>query len=89
MGWLGNSILFLASYLLGYRKRYAFVLVAIGECIWMVRAWQLAAWDLMACCAVFFILAVKNYRMWRPKSGNGNWYDERLFDALYDERDYH
>lgn len=64
MGWIANVFLVLGNFFVGYKWRPALLLVAIGEAIWLVRCWQLAAWDMMFICVVFLILAIKNYWQW-------------------------
>lgn len=64
LDWIGNIFLVVGSFLLGYRLRRAFLLIAFGEFVWLFRSYQLGSWDMLFICALFLILAIKNYIDW-------------------------
>jgi hypothetical protein len=66
LGWIANFFLILAAWLLGYKKRYAFLLVALGEFLWIIEARDRGL-DMVFLCAVFCILALRNWWKWRPE----------------------
>jgi hypothetical protein len=64
MTWIGNIFIVLGLYLIGEKKRVAFVFSMIGELIWMFASVHKGMWDLAVITAVFFLLALINYIKW-------------------------
>lgn len=64
MGWLGNILIVIGLWKLGYKHKSAFLFTAAGEAIWTGYAAYLQMWDLAAVCVVFGVLAMRNWLMW-------------------------
>ncbi len=64
MGWVGNLILWYGLFLVGSKRRAAFVWTIIGEAIWVVIASYYGWWDLAVSCCVFIALAAYNWYQW-------------------------
>ncbi len=64
MGWLGNIFIVIGIWLVGDKKRSAFIFSIIGESVWTVYALQRGMYDLAAICGVFAALAIRNWFKW-------------------------
>jgi hypothetical protein len=65
MGWIGNIFLIIGLWLIGYKKRVAFIFTIIGESIWIYYSINSNQLDLAFICLLFAILAGRNFFMWR------------------------
>ena len=72
MGWIGNVILVLGLWLVGNKKRSCFLYTVVGETIWSAYAVHNQQWDLATICALFAMLALRNFIKWGKKSGSSN-----------------
>lgn len=66
LSWIANAFIITGLYLVGNKKRGAFLYTITGETLWLVAAigWQL--WSMAFVCAIFVGLAVRNYIKWKP-----------------------
>jgi hypothetical protein len=64
LGWTGNIFLIIGTFLIGERSPNAFLLVFIGEALWLIKSIKLRAWDMITLCVVFGALAMVNYWKW-------------------------
>ena len=64
MGWVGNVLIVVGLWLVGDKKRSAFVFTTFGESVWGVYALYKHMYDLAFICAVFALLALRNWFKW-------------------------
>ena len=64
MGWVGNIFLITGLWLVGDKKRIAFVFSVIGETIWIVYSLKKEMYDLAFICVIFALLAVRSWFKW-------------------------
>ncbi len=67
MTWVANVILIVGLFLVGERKRSAFVWTAAGEALWLGASLAEGRLDMAFICAVFLVMAVVNYFKWGKK----------------------
>jgi hypothetical protein len=67
LGWIGNAFLVVGMWQIGNRKRWAFILQAIGEIIWLYACYLLYSYSMMFICAVFTVIAIRNYVIDEPE----------------------
>lgn len=65
MGWLGNFFLIWGTSTLDPKKRWPFLLLALGEIAWFFESLIINRWDMIFLCVVFTILAIRNYLKWK------------------------
>lgn len=64
MNWLGNAFILIGLYLIGNKKRYAFLFSVVGEALWMVWSIRERIWSLALITLVFAALAIRSYIKW-------------------------
>ena len=64
IGWIGNGFIIVGAWLIGDKKRYAFLFSIVGELIWIWHSLAIGMYDLAAICLVFTVLAVRNWFKW-------------------------
>lgn len=64
MGWIGNVILILGLWSVGNKVRSCFIYTVIGEVLWVIYAVHNRQWDLVTICAVFAVMAIRNFIKW-------------------------
>lgn len=64
MGWFGNAFLIVGLWYLHPRRRWPFLMTAVGESIWTVRSVCLGYIDMAFICGLFAYLSVRNFRRW-------------------------
>jgi len=64
MGWVGNVFLVLGLWLVGDKKRSAFIFSCIGETIWVFHALSRQMYDLAFICVIFALLAIRSWFKW-------------------------
>lgn len=67
MGWLAWTIIFIGMLLVGNRRRYGFLISAVGGVILMFHAVELRDWSLVIANGMFFLLYVRNFWHWKTK----------------------
>lgn len=67
LGWLANLLILVGLYRVGYKTRDAFAWTVAGESLWFASAVQRGLYDIAAICAVFGLMAIRNWWLWRPK----------------------
>jgi len=65
MGWFANIFIVFGLWFIGNKKRFAFVFTFIGETIWTIYSFSIGMYDLAAVCALFAMLAARNWLKWR------------------------
>jgi hypothetical protein len=68
MGWLGNIFIIIGLWLAGDKNKSAFIFSIIGESVWVVYSLLNKMYDLAFVCAVFAIVAVRNWYKWNKES---------------------
>jgi hypothetical protein len=61
IGWIGNVILIAGQYSVGNRARYAFLMIALGELIWVGASALKSSPSMMFICFVFALLSIRNF----------------------------
>lgn len=61
LGWIANIILIVGNWNIGNRKRWAFLVIAFGEAIWLYVSYTYDSTAMMFICAVFGAIAVRNW----------------------------
>lgn len=66
LGFTATALIVVSQILLGWKKRYSFILAACGNAIWMFVAIERTPWMLdLALASLFFcILSVRNFILW-------------------------
>ena len=64
-GWVGDIFLTASLWEIGNRRRRGFLLCVIGELLWIWRAVSLHAYDLLVVCALFLLLNLRAYALWK------------------------
>jgi len=64
MGWFANILLILGLWLVGDKKRIAFMFTFVGESIWTIYSIIIGMYDLAFICFVFAFLAIRNWIKW-------------------------
>lgn len=64
IGWIGNFILIVATYKIGDKKRYAFLLTFLGELVWLIASLMKGSPSMSFLCIIFGGLALINYWKW-------------------------
>ena len=67
IGWLANILIVIGLWQIGNRKRTAFLFTITGELIWTIKAFVFEQYDLAFICAIFCILAVRNWIKWKSE----------------------
>lgn len=67
MTWIANALIVIGLWLIGSKRRSAFLFSVLGEAIWTAVSLWRGMYDLAAICAVFAVLAVRNWWMWRAQ----------------------
>lgn len=62
---VANLLIIAGLYYIGGRKRWAFLLTGVGEAVWTVYSLATVQWDLAWICAIFTVLAVRNFVLWK------------------------
>ncbi len=68
MGWIGNIFIVIGLWKMGSKDIHAFVWSIIGELIWVGYAISIGMYDLAAVCAVFALLAGRNWYLWNKET---------------------
>lgn len=64
MTWFANALVLIGLFLVGGKKRSAFLWTFAGETLWCIAGIQQDMWDLASICAVFAVLAAVNWFRW-------------------------
>lgn len=64
IGWVGNVFIVVGLFLVGRKDRRAFLFSIAGETAWIVNAALRHDWALVTICAVFNLMAFRNYLLW-------------------------
>ena len=64
IGWTGSAFLAAGLYGIGNKQRGAFALSIVGESLWIIRGVGMHAWDIVAICIVFLLMAARAYVNW-------------------------
>jgi hypothetical protein len=64
-GWLGNIFLLAGHFCLGSKNRISFLLITVGELLWLYRSFEVGIIDGMFLCSVFAALSMWNWHKWR------------------------
>ena len=64
MGWIGNTLLIICVWRIGYRDRWAFLCGAAGGFVWSIKAYNTSQWDLLAIEIILSILQLIAWRKW-------------------------
>ncbi len=67
IGWIGSAFLLAGAYGVGHKWRPSFIISFIGESLWCIRAYSQSDWALFTICAVFNVMFLRNWWMWRPR----------------------
>lgn len=65
MGWIANILVLIGTFLIGEKKRSAFLWMAVGELLWVVVGMSRRELDITVICVIFTAMAVWNYIKWR------------------------
>ncbi len=68
MTWLANLLIIVGIWQLGNKRRHAFLFSIAGELIWTATAFMAHNYDLASICAVFCVLAFRNWWKWGADS---------------------
>jgi len=68
MTWIANIFLIIGLFLIGNKNKYSFIFTIIGESIWTIVALCTHQYDLAFICAIFTILAIRNFRRWNNEN---------------------
>jgi len=66
LGWIGNVLILVALYLLGYKNRVGWLFSIVGNLFWCAYALQLQMMDVLFIDLLSLILASHNYLKWAP-----------------------
>jgi hypothetical protein len=64
MTWFANFLIVIGLWQVGGRRRSAFMFTFAGEAIWTVVSLYGGMYDLAAICALFSVLAARNWCKW-------------------------
>lgn len=62
--WIGNALICVGLWNIGYKRRWALLFSIAGEACWIVSAAVAANWALAAICVVFCVMAARNWVLW-------------------------
>lgn len=62
--WIGDIFIVAGAWGVGSRRRGAFGLTMIGECLWIAEATRRQDWALVFICGVFILLAIRSVVLW-------------------------
>lgn len=62
--WIANAIIIAGLFAIGRKQRIAFLLSFAGEAMWTGLSLMRCHYSLAAICAVFCVLAVRNWFLW-------------------------
>lgn len=65
MGWIANILVLVGTFLVGEKKRTAFLWIAAGELLWVLVGVSRQELDITVICIIFTIMALWNYIKWR------------------------
>lgn len=65
LGWIGNVLIVIGLWKVGDKWRHAFLFSIAGEVLWTIKATMTGQYDLAIICAVFCVLASRNWWKWR------------------------
>lgn len=68
MLWLANLLILIGMWTLGNRWRHAFLFSIAGEVVWAIVAASRSQWELSFICAVFCVVAARNWVRWGKDS---------------------
>lgn len=86
--WIANFILIAGQLAIGNKHKWGFLLVALGEFIWIaasIALWQPA---MIFICVIFGSLAIRNYYEWTRKKEHKGWVLTRN-EILHDLKMYY
>jgi hypothetical protein len=61
MDWIGSVLIVLGMWAVTERRRWGWVVYGVGEIVYCVYAYQIAAWGLLALGVVFTGLCLKGF----------------------------
>lgn len=64
IGWIANVFMILGSWNTGNKKRIGFLLIAIGEVLWIIASTLVGTSSMIFICFVFALLAIRNWFKW-------------------------
>lgn len=64
MTWVANALVLVGLFLVGGKRRSAFVWTFFGEVLWTVAGLRAGMYDLASICAVFAGMAAWNWHRW-------------------------
>ena len=64
MTWIANLLIVIGLWQIGNKRRAAFLFTFAGEAIWTIAALIGGMVDLAAICAVFTVMAARNWWKW-------------------------
>ena len=69
LGFLATSLIIYSQILLGWKKRYAFVAMSLGNFLWFYVSIQRSPFqiDLAISSLLFLILSIRNFILWGKK----------------------
>jgi hypothetical protein len=64
MTWLANLLIVIGLWMVGSKRRSAFIFTFAGEAVWTAVSASKGMYDLAAICALFAVLAARNWWKW-------------------------
>jgi hypothetical protein len=64
MTWIANALVLVGLFLVGGKRRSAFVWTFAGEVLWTIAGIRAGMYDLASICAVFAAMAAVNWWRW-------------------------
>ena len=66
--WAGDGFIAAGAWGVGSRRRGAFLLTIVGECLWIAEALRRGDWALVTICTLFVGLAIRSMVLWGRSS---------------------
>lgn len=67
LGWIGDALLVGGIWFLSEKKRWAFLVSAVGSVVWGVNGYTSGMWDLVALNIVFIAINIKGFVGWKKE----------------------
>jgi len=64
VGWIANIIVLIGTFLVGEKRRSAFLWLAAGEALWAAVGLARKETDIAFVCIIFTVMALVNYYKW-------------------------
>lgn len=62
--WIGNIFIIIGLWLIGNKRKEAFIFSIIGESLWIIYSIQIELYSLTFICFVFGALALRSWVKW-------------------------